>query len=99
MLRPYHSGRNGHSCRNSLAVGSLPAPGARAIAAPRYALLVDLRNHLAIAGKQRFGRAHLGTYRQLAFGKPVGAVFLILRFAPIRLRPASAIGALIHFAA
>src|SRR5690349_18956277 len=62
---------------NSLAICRLPAPGAGAVTAPRHAFLVDLRNDLAVAGQQRFGRAHFGAQRQLAFGQPVGAVFRI----------------------
>src|SRR6516165_7506856 len=49
------------SGRNRLAVSCLPAPGTGAIPASRYALLVDLRDHVTIAGKQRLSRAHLGT--------------------------------------
>src|SRR3546814_4022319 len=37
-----------------LPVGRLPAPGAGAVAPLRHALLVDRRDDLAIAGKQRF---------------------------------------------
>src|SRR4051794_37695744 len=61
--------------RDGLAVGGLPAPRARAVAALADALLVDLRDDLAVAGKQRLGRAHLGAQRQLAFGQTIGAVF------------------------
>src|SRR5215472_18154817 len=50
--------RRHHSRCNRFAIGRLPAPGARTIAAPRYPLLVDLSDHLAVAGKERFGRAH-----------------------------------------
>src|SRR5262249_1661782 len=46
--------------RDRLAVGGLPAPGAGAIAALEHAFLVDLGDDLAVAGEQRFGRAHLG---------------------------------------
>src|SRR3546814_9722766 len=57
-----------------LEIGRLPTPGARAVAARRNPLPVDRGDDLAVAGKQRFGRAHLGAKRQLAFGQPVGAV-------------------------
>src|SRR4051794_4462310 len=66
------------SGRDRFLIGSLPAPGAGAVAALDDALLVDLRDDFAVAGKQRLGRAHLGTQRQLAFGEPVRAVLLIL---------------------
>src|SRR5262249_7279426 len=46
---------------NRPAVSCLPAPGTGAIPGSRFALLVDLRDHIAIAGKQRLSRAHLGT--------------------------------------
>src|SRR5262249_31375368 len=45
------------------------------------------------------GRAHLGAQRQLALGEAVRAVFLVLDRAVIGLRPARAIGALVHLAA
>src|SRR5690606_28372052 len=48
-------------------IGGLPAPGARAIAALHHPLLVDRRDDLAVAGQKRFGRAHFGAERQLAF--------------------------------
>src|SRR5581483_1015289 len=47
------------SGRNRLVIGGLPAPGAGAITALGHPLLVNLRDDLAIAGQQRFGRAHL----------------------------------------
>src|SRR5581483_11530412 len=54
---------------------------------------------LAVARQQRLGRAHLGAQRQLAFGQPVGAVFLVLGLAAVGFRAAGAVGALVHFAA
>src|SRR5262249_32414409 len=45
------------------------------------------------------GRAHLRAQRQLALGQPVGAVLLVLFLGAVRLRPARAIGALVHLAA
>src|SRR5262249_1037598 len=45
--------------RDRLFIGSLPAPGAGAVTAFHHALLVDLRDDVAIASKQRFCRAHL----------------------------------------
>ena len=53
--------------RDRFAIGGLPAPGAGAVTALGHALLVDLRDDLAVAGEQRLGRAHLGAERQLAF--------------------------------
>src|SRR6516162_9217939 len=61
-----------------LAIGGLPAPGARAVATLHHALLVNLGNDFAIARKQRFGRTHLGAERQLALGKTVRTIFLVL---------------------
>src|SRR5665213_2032531 len=81
------------------AIGRLPAPGAGAVTALGDALLVDLRDDVAVAGEQRLGRAHLGAQRQLAFGQPVGAVFLVLGRAAVGLRAAGAEGALVHLAA
>src|SRR6478752_2656005 len=64
------------SSRDGLAIGGLPAPGARAVATLDDALFVDLRNNVAIAGQQRLGRAHLGAKGQLALREPIGAVFV-----------------------
>jgi hypothetical protein len=47
------------SCRDRFAVSGLPTPGAGAIAASRHALLIDLRDDLAVSGQQRLCRAHL----------------------------------------
>src|SRR5687768_8420538 len=80
-------------------VGGLPAPGAGAVATLDHALLVDLRDHLAVAGEQGLGRAHLGAERQLALGEAVRAVFLELGRREVDLRAAGAIGALVHLAA
>src|SRR5574338_778766 len=81
------------------AIGGLPSPGAGAVAALRHPLLVDLGNDIAVAGEQRFCRAHLGTQRQLAFGQPVGAVLLELLLAEVGVGPAGAERALVHLAA
>src|SRR6185437_5954217 len=86
------------SGRDVLAIGGLPAPGAGAVAALGYPLLIDLRDDVAVAGKQRLGRAHLGAQRQLAFGQPIGAVFLVLGLAAVGLRATGAEGALVHLA-
>src|SRR5262245_3830481 len=45
--------------RDRLAISRLPTPGAGAVAALDHALLVDLRDDLAVASQQRLGRAHL----------------------------------------
>src|SRR5437868_4799295 len=82
-----------------LAVGCLPAPGARAVAALGHPLLVDLGDDLAIAGKQRLGRAHFGAERQLALGEAVRAILLVLFLAAVGLGAAGAVGAFIHLAA
>src|SRR5438552_13636975 len=85
--------------RDGLAIRSLPAPCAGAVAALDHALLVDLRDDVAVAGEQRLGRAHLGAERQLAFREAVGAVLLVLLLGAVGLRTARAIGALVHLAA
>src|SRR5262249_23923204 len=77
----------------------LPAPGPGTVAALGHALLVDLGDDLAVSGQQRLRRAHLGAQRQLAFGQPVGAVFLVLLLAEIGFRAAGAEGAFVHLAA
>src|SRR5512139_2365587 len=87
------------SRRNRLAIGSLPAPRAGAVTTLRHALLVDLGDDIAIAGEQRFGRAHFGAQWQLAFGETVGTVFFVLLLAEIGFRAAGAEGALVHLAA
>src|SRR5262245_31012432 len=74
--------------RDGFLVGSLPAPGARSVTALDHALLVDLRDDLAVAGEQRLCRAHLGSQRQLAVGEAVRAVLLVLGRAVVRLRTA-----------
>src|SRR2546421_6585617 len=86
------------SDRNPLVVGGHPAPGAGTIAALDHALLVDLRDDLAVAREQRLGRAHLRAQRQLALEHAVGAVFRVFLAAAGNLRPAAAgaIGALVH---
>src|SRR5260370_14314841 len=82
-----------------MAVGGLPAPHARPVAGLHHALLVDFGDDRAIAREQRFGRAHLGANRQLALGETVGAVLGVFGRRGVRLRPAGAIGALVHLAA
>src|ERR1700676_5394526 len=64
-----------------LVVGGRPPPGAGAVTAHQYPLLIDLGDDLAVSGEQRFGRAHFGAERQLSFEKPVGAVFRVFRAA------------------
>jgi hypothetical protein len=81
------------------AVGGAPAPGAGAVAAPLHPLAIDLRDHVAVAGEQRLGGAHVGAERQLALGQAVGAVLDVFRRGAVLLRPAGAIGALVHLAA
>src|SRR5215208_3619282 len=87
------------SRRDGLAIGGLPAPSAGAVAALDHALLVNLRDDLTVAGEQRFGRAHLSTQRQLAFGETVGPVFRKLGLGAVRLRTTGAVRALVHFPA
>src|SRR6185312_1361190 len=87
------------SCCDCLAVGGLPTPGAGPVAALRHALLVDLSNNVAVAGKQRLGRAHFRAQWQLAFGQPIGAVLLVFFLAVVGLRPTGAEGAFVHLAA
>src|SRR4051812_1495270 len=84
-----------------LAIGSHPAPGTGAVAALDHTLLVDLGNDLAVAGEQRFGRAHLRAQRQLALQHAIGAVLGVFFAAARNFRPAAAgaIGALVHLAA
>src|SRR4029079_745748 len=57
-----------------------------------------LGNDVAVAGEQRLGRAHLGAQGQLAFGQPVGTVFLELFLAAVGVRAAGTEGALVHLA-
>src|SRR6266478_4559342 len=90
---------SGVSDRNVLAVGRLPPPGTGAVAALRHPFLVDLRDDLPVAGEQRFGRAHLGTQRQLALDEPVGAVLGVIVGGILRVRTTRAVGALVHLAA
>src|SRR5262249_43030619 len=82
-----------------LAICGLPTPRTGAVAALQHALFVNLGDNLTVARKQRLGRAHLGAKRQLALGKPVGAVFLILLLAAVGLGAAGAVGAFVHLAA
>src|SRR6266849_2204680 len=69
------------------------------VTALHHPFLVDLGDDLAVAGQQRFGRAHLRAHRQLAFGEAVGAVFVVFLRRVVGLGPAGAIGALVHLAA
>src|SRR5712691_8430035 len=85
--------------RDRLAIRRLPAPGAGAVAALDHALLIDLGDDLAVAGEQRFGRAHFRAQRQLALGQTICSVFHEFRLGAVLLRPAGAIGALVHLAA
>src|SRR5436305_2625571 len=92
--------------RDGLAIRRLPAPRTGAVAALGDALLVDLRDDLAVASEQRLGRAHLRAQRQLAFGQTVGAVgkdsllaVAELGERAISLGTAGAVGALVHLAA
>src|SRR5262249_51259424 len=87
------------SGRDGLFVGRLPAPGAGAIAALGDAVLVDLRDDVAVAREQRLGRAHLGAQRELAVCKPVGAIFGVLGLRAVLFRTARAVGAFVHLAA
>src|SRR6266478_3067734 len=82
-----------------LAVRGHPAPRPRPVAARGDALLVDVGHLVAVAGQQRFGRAHLGAQRQFSFGQTIGAVFFVLLLRAIELRTAGAIGAFVHLAA
>src|SRR5262249_60209194 len=84
------------SRRDRFLVGGLPAPRARAVAALGDARLVDLGDDVAIAGKQRLGRAHLGAQRQLAFDQTVVAVLGVVLSGVRRIRAAGAAGALGH---
>src|SRR5215472_2646225 len=83
---------------DGLAIGRLPAPGSGAVASLSDALLVDFLDDLTVAGKQRLGRTHLGAQRQFPLGEAVGAVFLVLRRAAVRLRPTGAERAFVHLA-
>src|SRR5262249_57741173 len=85
--------------RDRLAIGGLPAPGAGAVAALDHPLLVDLRDDLAVAGEQRFGRAHLRAERQFPFRQAVGAVFGVFLRRAVLLPAAAALGPLVHLAA
>src|SRR5262245_9006761 len=84
---------------NRLPVGGLPAPGTRAVATLDHAFLVDLRNDLAVAGQQRFRRAHFGAERQLALGEAVAAVLREFFLGAVSFGAAGAIGAFVHLAA
>src|SRR5581483_8390224 len=87
------------SGRDRFAISRLPTPGARAIAAAGDALLVDLRDDIAVTGEQRLGRAHLRAKRQLAFRQAVAAVSFIFGGRIVLLRFAGAECAFVHFAA
>src|SRR3954468_21909929 len=81
-----------------LTIGGAPAPGAGAIAATHHPLAVDVGDDGAVASHQRAGRAHLGAQRQLALGKPVGAVAVVLDHGHVLFRTAGAEGAFVHLA-
>src|ERR1700759_4806591 len=66
-----------NSALDVLVIGRFPAPGAGPIAACVDPLFVDLRDDVAVAGQQGFGRAHLGTHGQLAFAEAVRSVFFV----------------------
>src|SRR5664279_1467020 len=87
------------SGRDIFAIGRLPAPCTGAVAALGHPLLVDLGNHVAIAGKQRLGRAHFGAQGQLTFGEPVSTVFRVFFLAAVGFGSAGAERALVHLAA
>src|ERR1700716_3529673 len=89
----------GCSNSNALVIGGGPTPCARTVTALHHPLLVDFSDDRAVTGEQRLGRTHLGANRQLAFGETVGAVFGVLSRRGVCLRPARAIGALVHLAA
>src|SRR6202020_3269107 len=86
---------------SSHVIGRHPAPGAGSVAAPQHPLLVNLRDDIAVAGQQRFGRAHFRTQRELSLREPVGAVLLIFFSAARCLRPAAARAerTFVHFSA
>src|ERR1700723_623740 len=86
---------------SSHVIGRHPAPSAGSVAAPEHPLLVDLGDDIAVAGQQRFGRAHFGAERQLSLREPVGAVLLEFLGAAAYFRPAAARAesTFIHFAA
>src|ERR1035437_5449906 len=56
-------------------ISGTPTPDFSALAALEYAVAHDVSHHIAVTGKQRFGRAHFGADWQLAFGQTVAANF------------------------
>src|SRR5271154_5768812 len=86
--------------RGSRVVGRHPAPGAGSVTTAKHALLINLRDDVAVTGQQRFGRAHFGAQGQLALREPVGAIFLELLDAAARFCAAAARAesAFVHFA-
>src|SRR3954454_432641 len=62
---------------DSLAIGGLPAPRPGPVAALHHTFFVNLGNDFAVAGEQRFGRAHFGAERQLALGEAVRSILLV----------------------
>src|ERR1700761_7431016 len=78
------------SALDVLVIGRFPAPGAGAIAARVNPLFVDLRDDVAVASQQGFGRAHLGAHGQLPFAEAVRAVLFVFLGAARRFRPAAA---------
>src|SRR5262245_30640186 len=87
------------SSSDRLAISGLPAPGTRAVTTLRHSFLVDLRDDIAVAGEQRFGRTHFGAKWQLAFRQAVGAVFLILFLAEVGFGAAGAERTFVHLTA
>src|SRR3954462_11371693 len=80
-------------------VGGAPAPHLGALAALDDTVAEDVGHHVAVAGEQRLGRAHLGARGQLALGQAVAAVFLELRLRPVGFGAAGAERALVHLPA
>src|SRR3954447_1520573 len=87
------------SDRDRFAIRRLPAPSTGAVAAFDHAFLVNSRDDVAVAGKQRFGRAHLRAKRQFPLRQAIRAVFHVFGFREVSLGTARAIGAFVHLAA
>src|SRR5665811_1698350 len=80
-------------------ISGAPTPDFSALAALEYAVAHDVSHHIAVTGKQRFGRAHFSADRQLALGQAVAAIFLKLGLAAVGLGAAGTESALVHLAA
>src|ERR1035437_9370017 len=80
-------------------ISGAPTPDFSALATLEYAVAHDVSHHIAVTGKQRFGRAHFGADRQLAFGQTVATVFLELGLTAIGFRATGTEGAFVHLAA